>query len=336
VSDAPSAPVSAPTSTPAAAQPSAVARAVVDENKGDNTLSTREAANFLKQKRAERLKLVPKDEPQADDADAEINPEVNAEAAEIAEDVDADADSEKPPAVEPTWAQKLRTDLGKKTERVQVLEKQHAEREAKFEEAHRAVSSRMEDLSADVAAEQTYSKMLEQAIDSAGFAVPSDWKRAVAAERRTAALERQLARGQTAARQVDHSKVATQAVEQLTGLRKQIPELDGGFTGKDPEAKAWLQERFALDENGKPAGLGMKNLERDAIAFAKALRWDRHSKAQSTKRAPSTPPPSESNRPSSTTLSGGGAGAGGKRSAMVPQNEKDSLQWFAARRAARK
>jgi hypothetical protein len=310
-----------------------VQRATPDTKSSDDTLSSREARDFLKSRRAERqkLRLVPTDDTTSDapTLETEVAPP------SLEDGVGAEeASDEKPPEVEPTWAQKLRTDLSKKTERLATLEKQHAAREQKFAEASRAVHHQVEDMQADIKAEQGYSEMLEQAIAAAGFAVPADWKRAALAERKAERLERHLARGQKAQASQGHEKSAEAARAQLGELGKSIPEIAAGLAGKDPEVKAWLLKRFAMAD-GKPTGLGMKNLEEDALAFAKALRWDRHSKAQASKRA-AQPRPDESQRPSSTTLNGSTSNAGTKRAPTIPQNEKDSAAWLAARRASRK
>lgn len=321
------------------AQPAAVARASVDEKTSSDTLSSREARDFLKQRRAERTKLRlarVEDEP----AQTSVEPEAKAETVtpDNAGEVDGSAETneDKPPEQEPTWAQKLRTDLSKKTERVAELEKQHQAREAKFAEAHRAVQHRIEDQQADIKAEQAYSAMLEKAIADAGFVVPADWKRAMLAERKAERLERHLARGQTAQRAVGHEKSAVAATEQIQALGQKIPEIAAALAGKDAEARAWLAKRFAMGDDGKASGLGLKNLEEDALAFAKALRWDRHSKAQAQKRPAQAARPGEGERPTSTTLNGSTSNAGGKRMPLVPQTQKESEAWLAARRAARK
>ena len=295
-------------------------------------MSTSEAVKFLAKRKADRaLKLVPRD----DNSD-EPAPDALDDVPPDAGEGDAGSEGEdKPPETEPTWAQRLRADLGKKTARVAELEKRHTDQEARFEQAHRTVQWKIEDVQADIEAERGYSKMLEAAIDKLGYDVPADWKRALHAERERDGLKRQLARGQSEQAKQGHAKSADAARAQLGELGKKIPEIGAGFAGKDPQAKAWLQERFALDDNGKPIGLGMKNIERDAIAFAKALRWDRHSSAQGGKRT-SQPPPGAGQRPASTTLRGGGPGAGGKRTATIPKNEAESTAWLAARRAARK
>jgi hypothetical protein len=329
---------SAPAAVTTTAQPAAVQRSLVDDKDNSGTLSSREARDFLKNKRAERTKLklrlasddgetvTHSDEPA--DAPEAVTPEQGAD--------DGSSETDKPPEVEPTWAQKLRTDLSKKTERVAELEKAHAAREQKFSEAHRAVTHRIEDMAADVKAEQAYSTMLEEAIASAGMVVPADWKRAALAERKAERLERHLARGQTQQRSQGHEKSAEAAREQVAALGKQIPEIAAGVSGKDPEVQAWLRERFAIDDKGRPVGLGMKNLDKDALAFAKALRWDRHSRAKAAAKGKATPKPGESERPTSTTLTGSNGNAGARRAPMVPKNEKETIAWLAARRAARK
>ncbi len=321
----------------ATAQPAAVARADVSESQ--------DAVKLLREIRAKRggdknkLKLVPKQEPDAEAADEQPTSEASASEAasspETAEGADAEGADDKPPEKEPTWAQKLRADLTKKTEQVKQLEQRDREREAKFNEAAQRVQWQIEDVQADVKAEQAYSQMLEQAIESAGFSVPADWKRAALAERKASALERQLQRGQTAQQKQGHEKAGERAVQSLHSLGERIPEVKAALSNADPEMRAWLAERFGVDEQGKPTGLGMKNLERDAANHAKALRYERTTRAQA-KKTTAQVKPAEGARPQSTTLAGQGSGAGQKRLPAVPRDQNESMAFLAARRAARK
>ncbi len=300
------------TTAPEAAAPAAPAPVVTGK-------SGMAVLKDIRAERAKRTSTVPKADDEAPEApaleaDEPTQPDLETTETET-------ADEEPPVDKQPTWAQKLRTDLGKKTERVQHLERQHAEREQRFAEAHTAVQHKIEDATADLDAERAYSTALEQSLAKQGFRVPADWKRAFAAEHRAKTLERQLARGSA----VENARGSVQAGEaaknEVRALGKKFPEMD---FAKDADGKAWLAARFG--EGGK----GLKDLEADALTFVKALRYDRSQKA--TKR----PAQSEQQpRPSSTTLAGSTANAGQKRTAHVPQNEKESIAFLAARKAAR-
>jgi hypothetical protein len=325
------------TSAPATtAQPAAVQRAdIAQKDRDEGPLSKAEAVKFMAERRKEReaknsLRLVPADDDDGAPLESdEANPADQVEATEA-------NDGEPEPEKVPTWAQKLKTEHAKATETVQKLEAQRATDNAKYEAAHLAVMHAHEDLMADIKDEQAYSNMLEQAIAKAGLALPPNWKEKLIADRQVASLKRQLARGghtqeQKATAEM-HAKAQTTAATTLDSLRKKLPELDWE---KVPEAKAWLSARFALDDNGKPVNPGaMKTIEADAVAFAKALRWDRSQKANEGKRT-AQPKPNEQARPSSTTLNGAAQGAGAKRVPNVPKNEKESLAWLQSRRAAR-
>lgn len=258
---------------------------------------------------------------QPDDA-ADVDDQTDVDPnAETETDETATEDEEPPDEQKPTWAQKLRADLSKKTERLAVLERQHQEREQRFEQAARRVEHRIEDVTDDLKAEQSYSAALEAAIAKAGFNVPADWKRAYQAEHKAKKLERALSRGQHVEQSKTIEAKAQEARDQVTALAKQFPELDWK---QSPEGKAWLAERF-----GK-GGKGMANLANDALMFVKALRYDRSQRAQAntpqqTQRAPKPAP----------TLAGQRANVGRKTAAAIPQNEKESAAWLASRRAAR-
>lgn len=298
------------------------------------------ALKVLQKIRAERragdkngLRLAPKQEgdnameidpallaDQIDGADADDQTDVDPNA-ETETDPNATEDEEPPDEAKPTWAQKLKTDLAKKTERLTTLEKQHAEREQRFAQAARQVEHRIEDVGDDLKAEQKYSAALEQAIAKAGFTVPADWKRAFQAEHKATKLERQLARGQHVEQSKGVEAAAAQARDKVQALAKQFPELDWS---KSPEGKAWLTARF------QKGAKGMTDLEQDALMFVKALRYDRSQRRtantpQQTQRAPKPVP----------TLAGNKANTGKKTTAAIPQNEKESAAWLAARKAAR-
>lgn len=253
-----------------------------------------------------------------DDVDDQTDVDPNAE---TETDETATEDEEPPDEQKPTWAQKLRADLSKKTERLAVLEKQHQEREQRFEQAARHVEHRIEDVTDDLKAEQRYSAALEAAIAKSGFTVPADWKRAFQAEHKATKLERQLSRGQRVEQGKTVEAKAAEARDKVSALAKQFPELDWNTS---PEGKAWLAQRFSR------GGKGMADLDADALVFVKALRYDRSQKnaartPQQTQRAPKPAP----------TLAGQRANAGKRTTAAIPQNEKESAAWLAARKAAR-
>ena len=309
-----------------------------------NQIATELSYQVLQKIRAERrggkadkngLRLAPKQE--ADNA-LEIDPALLAdqapgddETADDATDVDPNAETETddgtdeeqepPDEAKPTWAQRLKDEMAKKTERLANLEKQHAEREQRFEQAARQVEHRIEDVGDDLKAEQRYSAALEQAIAKAGLVVPADWKRAFLAEHKATKLERQLQRGQHVEQSKTVEAKANEAKDKVAALAKQFPELDWQ---KSPEGKAWLAARF------QKGGKGMTDLDADALVFVKALRYDRSQRAQErtpqqTQRAPKPAP----------TLAGQRSNVGRKTTAAVPQNEKESAAWLAQRKAAR-
>jgi hypothetical protein len=256
-----------------------------------------------------------------DDVDADDTTDVDPNAETETDDGETDDDVEPPDEQKPTWAQKLRADIAKKTERLAVLERQHAEREQRFEQAARHVEHRIEDVTDDLKAEQRYSAALEAAIAKSGFNVPADWKRAFQAEHKANKLERQLSRGKSVEQSKTVEVKAAEARDKVTTLAKQFPELDWKTS---PEGKAWLASRFAQ------GGKGMRDLEQDALIFVKALRYDRSQKnaartPQQTQRAPKPAP----------TLAGQRANVGRKTTAAIPSNEKESAAWLAARKAAR-
>lgn len=314
--------------------------------KPDGVLSKKDAADFLAKRRAERekaaaaennLRLVPAHEDTTSDESAPEDTAATPQATEGADSEGNEQAEEAEPEQVPTWAQKLKAEHAQATEKVQALEKRHAERDAQFAEAHQRVKYALDDVNADLKAEQSYSAALEKAIAAAGLAIPADWKARIAAERERDRLKMQLERGQSTTKSFEKQQAEKRAGEQvqtvLADLAKKIPEFD---LAKNPETKAWLQARFALDDNGKPVNPGaFKTLEADAIAFAKALRWDRTQKANAGKK-PLQPKPNESQRPSSTTLSGKGGGTSAARAPAVPKNEKESLAWLQARKATRK
>lgn len=317
-------PAASPTLTPAEAKPDAeksglaVLREIRSARRGGKDgkpkPAPQEADNALEIDPA----LLEGVQPAEGDADDTTDVDPNAE---TETDETATEDEEPPDEQKPTWAQKLRGDLAKKTERLAQLEQRHAEREQRFEQAARHVEHRIEDVTDDLKAEQRYSAALEAAIAKSGFTVPADWKRAFQAEHKATKLERQLSRGQ----RVEQSKTievkAQEARDQVTALAKQFPELDWQ---KSPEGKAWLAERFSK------GGKGMANLERDALMFVKALRYDRSQKAQAN-----TPQQTQRQPKPAPTLAGQRANVGRKTTAAVPQNEKESAAWLAARKAAR-
>lgn len=330
---------SAASAAPAKAQGTAPTTAKPDNEK--SALQVMREIRAARRKERGGLSLAPKQEPSSaldidpalldsvqgngdagdgEPVDGDDQTDVDA-GAETETDEAAAEDVEPPDEEKPTWAQKLRGDLAKKTERLAVLEKQHVEREQRFAQAARKVEHRVEDVGDDLKAERGYSAALEAAIAKAGLVVPGDWKRAYLAEHKASKLERALSRGQ----HVEQSKTvevkAQEARDQVTALGKQFPELDFKTS---PEGKAWLAERFSK------GGKGMRDLQRDALMFVKALRYDRSQRAQAntpqqTQRAPKPAP----------TMAGNKANAGRKTTAAIPQTEKESAAWLAARKAAR-
>lgn len=340
-------PAAAPASS--AAKPEAVARVAPkpDFLDPDHVPKHKDAVDFLKARRAERLRLASSNgervDQTSDEPASDATPEDPPVDGEGSSETEGDDLEDQEPEKMPTWAQKLRADLSEKTHTLHKLEQERTQRDQVFAQAHQQVKHALEDKGDENQHLASLVDSLRSVISRTfmktadGRFVPAtisddSWS-AIQSAREVEKLKRQLGRGQGAVQAQTHEKAGQEAVGQLEALRKEIPELDWE---KNPEAKAWLQARFALDEQRRPMGAGMRNIKVDAIAFAKALRWDRQQMAQQKERQHTQPKPADGRRPSSSTLPGSGGGTVTKTTPQVPRNEKESLAWLAARRAARK
>ncbi len=319
------------------AQPAAVARAPAPSTSTEPG-SRAESVKFLAERRQLRLAASDGDtvSNDAESGDPSIDPAVEQQA-----DSEETPEQEEPPETgkEPTWAQKLREDLSAKTERLKDVETKQTQREGQWGEAVQKATWAREDVADEAAFATSYAQALEQVIEQAadrmrragllGADMPlldPLSKRLFFKGREEAQLKRQLERAQSHTKNQHTERAGVEAQGKLQALRKQLPELDWE---KVPEARAWLAARFAKD------GLGMRGIDQDAVAFAKALRWDR-SQRNAPARSTGAPRPSENARPSSSTMTGTSSGGGEKRTPAVPETAKESLKWLAARKAARK
>lgn len=340
-----SAPATPAPAASTSAQPAAVARTTpAAAPKADATdLNRNDAVKFLAERR--KLRLVDEsDKPAIDDDVTNVDP--TADTSDDADKTETETDEAEDPAAQATWAQKLRKDLADKTERIKAIEDEQAQRESTWTEAVQQAKHAREDLADEAAFHQSYATALEAVIEEAANRLRAAGllgkdqplldplsKQLFMKGRDEAKLKRQLERAQHGTKAQQTEKVGAKAVETLNDLRKRIPELDWE---KVPEAKQWLAQRFAKDEQGRPTGLGMKNLEADAMAFAKALRWDRSQKQTTQRNTQQTQRPGEEQRPSSTTMAGASQGGSVKPTPKEPQNAKESLAWIQSRKAARK
>jgi hypothetical protein len=344
---APSAATSSP--APAAtAEPSAVARATpqakaqkATKAKAEDLETTADAARFLAERRKLRLAARGGESVEGDESDTPAEePSLSADPAAQDAQADAQAEDEGPEGdAAPTWAQRLREDLAKKTERVQALEKDYAEREARFGEAVEKTRAEVErvkieidDAKDEAAYWQSYAQQVEGLLTEIGHTIDPISKIAIERERELAKMKRQMERQQKtqSARGSEErrAQLAADLTQRFEAIRQKHPEVDWQ---KNPEAREFVSELLSGELYDGQGRFAEERVARAVDRFVASVRWKLAQKStDATKAQPKT-----AERPSSSTLSASRGASGNRTRPELPATPEDSVRWLQNRRLAR-
>lgn len=327
---APAAPAPAQT-----AAPSAVARvAPSDIGEPKDAFAAARAEMRARKSEQRKLKLAASDGERVDDnADAMPDNEEPATGAEGDEhQADAEQTEDAAEEKEPTWAQKLRDDLEKKTSKLAEVEKTTAEREAKWSQAVQATTHKLEDMADDVT---HYKGLFEQTLEllkQVGHPIDEVSLQLVNEQREKKRLERMLKRGESTKTEQQKGELVTQhktAIEgAFRGLSQKFAELD---PKKNKDAREFIEAELARYQQ---AGRFDDGLE------ARARRWVLGWRAENAARMQksTTKPQKPAQRPDSTTMAGtanSGRTAPGKpqvREGLTNKQLKDEVRQYRASR----
>lgn len=319
----------------AQAEPSAVARATPETNAKPNRLP---ADPFAAAKQEMRSKVKDRKMRLVDDRDTAkpIHGDVATDEPATPDGDNATADDTTDDAQdatekEPTWAQKLREDLSKKTAEVEQAKQADAKREQQWARAVQSAKNHVEDITGE---RDHYKGLFEQAKEylvANGMMDPMSVD-LVSEQYERRKLERLLARGTSAQTEEGKASLVRQHTESigagLNPLMQKYPELN---PKKNPEAIEFLEMALA---KYRTTGKFDDNLEDRARRWVAGWRASRTQEPAAQK--PAAPKP---RAPESTTLAGvanSGRPAKSTVKGLAPAlTKKQLIDEVNARRAAR-